>query len=142
VPHVAIEDGYINGYFIPKGTLILANLWHMLHDATVYPDPFTFDPARHLETETQEYTSTVTPEHPAPQTDPRGMCFGYGRRICPGMHLAEASLFSCVSRSLAVFNVEKALGEDGKPITPKLENTSGIIRWVFNSRIKDLKYLA
>lgn len=27
VPHAAIQDGYINGYFIPKGSLIVANLW-------------------------------------------------------------------------------------------------------------------
>jgi len=27
VPHTAIEDGLIAGYFIPKGSLILANLW-------------------------------------------------------------------------------------------------------------------
>ena len=27
VPHTAIQDGYINGYFIPKGSLIVANLW-------------------------------------------------------------------------------------------------------------------
>ena len=27
VPHTATQDGYINGYFIPKGCMIVANLW-------------------------------------------------------------------------------------------------------------------
>ena len=27
VPHVAIEDGFVGGYFIPKDSMILANLW-------------------------------------------------------------------------------------------------------------------
>lgn len=27
VPHAATEDGVINGYFIPKGSLVVANLW-------------------------------------------------------------------------------------------------------------------
>jgi cytochrome P450 len=117
VPHTAIEDGYIAGYFIPKGSLILANLWNMLHDEETYPDPFRFYPERHIASPGVE-----------PQADPRKVCFGYGRRVCPGMYLAEASLFSCVAMSLAVFNVEKAV-ENGVPITPVHENTSGIISY-------------
>ncbi|KAJ3505129.1 hypothetical protein NMY22_g17693 [Coprinellus aureogranulatus] len=31
VPHVAIEDGYVGGYFIPKDSMILANLWLVSH---------------------------------------------------------------------------------------------------------------
>ena len=137
VPHTAIEDGFIAGYFIPKGSMILVNLWlasrapfleqlplpyvdfrNMLHDPETYPDPFTFDPERHIASPGKEA-----------QKDPRKICFGYGRRICPGMYLAEASLYSCVAMSLAVFDIEKAV-ENGVPITPVHENTSGIIRFV------------
>jgi hypothetical protein len=28
VPHTAMEDGIISGYLIPKGSIILANLWY------------------------------------------------------------------------------------------------------------------
>ncbi|KAF9463769.1 cytochrome P450 [Collybia nuda] len=115
VPHTAMEDGIISGYLIPKGSIIITNLWNMLHDPEVYPDPFTFDPDRHIATEGK----------PA-QRDPRNVCFGYGRRVCPGMHLAEASLFSVISQSLAVFDITKTI-ENGVPITPPHENTSGII---------------
>jgi len=27
VPHTATQDGYIAGYSIPKGSIIIANLW-------------------------------------------------------------------------------------------------------------------
>ncbi len=27
VPHTASQDGYINGYFIPKGSMVVTNLW-------------------------------------------------------------------------------------------------------------------
>ncbi|KAF9050869.1 cytochrome P450 [Hymenopellis radicata] len=48
VPHRALEDGVISGYFVPKGTIIVTNLWQMLHDPAVYPDPMQFDPMRHI----------------------------------------------------------------------------------------------
>lgn len=89
----------------------------MLHDPATYSEPFEFRPERHIS----------TPEYEA-ELDPRKICFGYGRRICPGMFLAEASLFSCIAMSLAVFSVEKAV-ENGVPVTPVHENTSGIIRY-------------
>jgi len=117
VPHTAMEDGVIDGHLIPKGSIIVANLWNMLHDPEAYPDPFKFDPERHI----------ATPEKPA-QRDPRTACFGYGRRICPGMHLAEASLFCGIAGSLAVLNMTKAV-ENGVEITPVHENTSGIISY-------------
>jgi len=91
----------------------------MLHEPEIYPDPFVFNPERHLGDE--------------PQRDPRTICFGFGRRICPGMYLAEASAFSCVAMSLAVFTVGKALDEKYVPITPVLEHTDGIIRCVYPS---------
>ena len=92
---------------------------NMLHDPEIYPDPFVFNPERHLGDE--------------PQRDPRTLCFGFGRRICPGMYLAEASIFSCIAMSLAVFKIEKVLDENGLPITPVHENMSGAIRCVYPS---------
>ena len=48
-------------------------------------------------------------------------------RICPGLHLAVSSIFLNVACILAVFNIGKALDEDGKPITPKPEFTTGLL---------------
>jgi cytochrome P450 len=117
VPHTASEDGFIGGYYIPKDSLILTNLWGMLHDPETYPDPFKFDPERHI----------ASPGKDA-QRDPRNICFGYGRRICPGMYLAQASLFACVATSLAVFNIERAV-VNGVPVIPVHQSTSGIISY-------------
>ncbi|KAJ7445544.1 cytochrome P450 [Mycena galericulata] len=108
VPHAALDDTFVNGYLIPKGSVIVANLWNMLNDSNIYPSPFTFDPTRYLTT-------------PA-QADPRSVCFGFGRRVCPGRELAEASLFLCVAMTLAVFDIEPGAGE-----LPVHENTQGTI---------------
>ncbi|KAF8875846.1 cytochrome P450 [Infundibulicybe gibba] len=43
-----MEDGIIGGYFVPKDSIIIANLWGMMHDPEIYPDPFRFDPSRHI----------------------------------------------------------------------------------------------
>ncbi|EAU87092.1 OrdA protein [Coprinopsis cinerea okayama7 len=114
VPHVAIEEGWVGGYFIPKDAMIITNLWGILHDPEIYPDPMTFNPERFM--------------GPNPQMDPRKAVFGWGRRICPGMYLAEASLWAVVSMSLAVFNITNVV-RDGKPVIPVHDNTSGTISY-------------
>jgi len=44
------------------------------------------------------------------------------------MYLGEASLFSCIVTSLAVFNIEKVV-INGVPIVPVHQSTSGIISY-------------
>ncbi|KAJ3485041.1 hypothetical protein NLI96_g5232 [Meripilus lineatus] len=69
IPHRLIQDDEFQGYHLPKDTLVIANIWKFLHDPDVYPNPFVFDPTRHLYSE----------GHP-PQRDPRELAFGFGRR--------------------------------------------------------------
>ena len=48
VPHMSdTEDVYL-GYRIPAGSTVIANQWAVLHDASVFPDPFSFKPERWL----------------------------------------------------------------------------------------------
>lgn len=42
--------------------------------------------------------------------------YGAGRRVCPGVHVAERSLFINIARVLWGFNLSKKLGKDGKVI--------------------------
>jgi len=115
VAHCAAQDDIHNGYFIPKGTLVTPNIWNMLHDERVYPDPMTFDPSRYIASGGK-----------VPQKDPRELCFGFGRRICPGRVLGDASVFISCAMSLAVFDISKCV-ENGVVVEPSEERTSGII---------------
>jgi cytochrome P450 len=115
VPHRATEDDVHDGYFIPKGTILIPNIWSMLHDPRTYTNPNEFNPERFLAREGKE-----------PELDPRAICFGFGRRICPGMHLADASLYISVAMSVAVFDISKVV-ENGVEITPEVDPTSGTI---------------
>jgi len=81
----------------------------------VYHDPSTFKPERFLGLEGRE-----------PEPDPDSMVFGFGRRKCPGRVLADTSMYLAISKSLAVFDVSKAV-ENGKEVEPVVAFTSGII---------------
>ncbi|THH07896.1 hypothetical protein EW146_g9173 [Bondarzewia mesenterica] len=101
----SMEDDVYDGYFIPKGSYILANAWAMLHDPTTYPDPDAFKPERFLNADGKFVEDPILASH-----------FGFGRRICPGRHLALATLWITVTSVLAVFNVTKAKDENGKEV--------------------------
>ncbi|TFK33836.1 hypothetical protein BDQ12DRAFT_614639, partial [Crucibulum laeve] len=47
-------------------------------------------------------------------------------RICPGRHLADASLWIAIASMLATFSISKTIGEDGQPITPNIAFSSGL----------------
>ncbi|CAE6431728.1 unnamed protein product [Rhizoctonia solani] len=101
MPHRTTQDDIYKGYLIPKGATVLGNVWAITRDPDVYPDPETFNPDR--------FYQESTPIAPG---------FGWGRRICPGQYIAEASMFIAVASMLAAFNIKKALDENGNEITP------------------------
>ncbi|PVF92945.1 cytochrome P450 [Serendipita vermifera] len=81
IPHVNEQDEIINGYFIPKGTMIHQNNGLMLTDPRVWGDPEVFRPERFLEEE-----ATNRP-------NPLVVIFGYGIRVCAGMYFADKVAF-------------------------------------------------
>ncbi|CAF3560994.1 hypothetical protein SNK03_006415 [Fusarium graminearum] len=111
--HMTEEELEYGGYRIPKGTYLIPSTWALLHDPEVYHDPSAFEPERYIE--------------PRNEPDPAEYAFGYGRRICPGRYLAEDSIFMTCVRLLAVFNMRKAVGEDGKEIDVVVDGTPGLI---------------
>jgi len=113
IPHVATEDGSYEGYFIPKGSSVIANLWYILHDPATYHDPMEFNPDRFLG------------DHPEPE--PREVAFGYGRRTCPGLNIAQSSVWLSCAMSLAVLNIGKYVDGFGNVVEPKMRYTGGTI---------------
>ncbi|EUC61108.1 cytochrome P450 family protein [Rhizoctonia solani AG-3 Rhs1AP] len=107
------EDEAVGEYVIPKRTLVLGNLWTMLHDPELYHNPENFYPERFLG------------DNPAP--DPETCAFGFGRRVCPGIHIAQQSLWITISNLLANFEISKARNADGLEITPSEDYTKDII---------------
>ncbi|KAG1741078.1 cytochrome P450 [Suillus lakei] len=113
--HCVSEDDIHDGYYIPKGSFIIPNIWFMLNDPRTYANPSRFKPERFLDNDGKE-----------PETEPRTICFGFGRRICPGLHLADASIWLSTVMSLAVFDISKVV-ENGIEITPEVDPSLGSI---------------
>ncbi|KAF7297151.1 Cytochrome P450 [Mycena indigotica] len=115
IPHCVAEEDEYRGYKIPKGATIIGNIWAICHDDAIYPDPDKFSPERFLG------------NNPRPDPD---VAFGFGRRTCPGQHLATSMLFLCIARILAVFEISKGtkLDEFGREVDdePSYEYSSGL----------------
>lgn len=112
-PHMASEDTTYNGNLIPKGAILFANIWWFCHDPEIYADPDVFNPERYLE--------------PRNEPNPVPEIFGFGRRVCPGQHLAESSVFLTVSQTLAAFRISKATDQQGREIDIQLNTNTGLI---------------
>ncbi|KAG2064898.1 cytochrome P450 [Suillus decipiens] len=114
-PHCVTEDDIHDGYYIPKGSLVIPNMWSMLNDPHTYANPSQFDPERFLAKDGKE-----------PETEPRTVCFGFGRRqyLSRCLHLADASIWISTAMSLAVFDISKVV-ENGIEITPEVEPLPG-----------------
>ena len=110
------------GYHFTKDTIFYANSWHILHNETLYPDPFTFNPDRFMQPAQDGQTEKLR--------DPFTYAFGYGRRVCPGMSLAIDSMFVAIAMSLATLNIDKKKDANGQYIEPQVEYTTGSIRYV------------
>lgn len=118
LPHYLTKDDVYEGYFIPEGAIVFANSWGLMHDPAIYPSPFEFDPERY---------NTVDPEGLV-NPDPRTFAFGYGRRVCPGEALADATLYITAVTTLSLFNISKLVDGQGKPVSEKtFPYTRGVI---------------
>ncbi|KAF8634134.1 hypothetical protein AX15_001065 [Amanita polypyramis BW_CC] len=104
VPHSTVNDDVYKGFYIPKGTIVIPNVWAFTQDESVYPDPESFKPERFFNSDGTLNNDTIE------------YAFGFGRRICAGRYVAEAVLWLVVVTVLSTFNIYKAKDENGVEI--------------------------
>lgn len=91
IPHMTSVTTEFFGYTIPKGTVVIPNLWSVHRDPTVWEEPDNFNPARFLDQDGK----LLRKEYFMP--------FGIGRRVCMGEQLAKMELFLMVTSLLQAF---------------------------------------
>ncbi|KAF9522454.1 cytochrome P450 [Crepidotus variabilis] len=113
IPHEASEDFPYRQYTIPKGSIVIGNIWNIAHNPGIYEDPYNFNPDRFLSNDAA--------------LDPEEFVFGFGRRLCPGIEVAQSTIFIVMATCLALFEITRALDVDGKPGVVKPEFTAGTV---------------
>ncbi|KAF7357538.1 O-methylsterigmatocystin oxidoreductase [Mycena sanguinolenta] len=115
IAHASSEDDIYNGYFIPKGTTVIANMWAMTRDETIYHEPDRFNPDRFFTADGQL------------NEDATVLAFGFGRRICPGRHHADETIWATIVSMLSTFNIVKAKDATGREIDIDPKYSDGMI---------------
>ncbi|PWA44782.1 cytochrome P450-like protein [Artemisia annua] len=75
VPHESSEDCKVGGYHVPKETMLMVNVWAIQNDPNIWAEPTKFNPERFRKMVDERDGFKLMP-------------FGYGRRSCPGKHMA------------------------------------------------------
>lgn len=86
-------------------------------DPDVYPEPDVFSPERFL-------NPNGTPREDATLTS----VFGFGKRVCPGRHFVDTTMFIVATTVLSVCNIERRGGSDGSPFN--FTYSGGLVRCV------------
>ncbi|KAG1743397.1 cytochrome P450 [Suillus lakei] len=81
LPHRTTRDVIWENYCIPAGTTVSGNHWAISRDPEVYPEPDAFKPQRWIDDQGRV------------RNDLTFFVFGFGRRVCPGQHIANRSVF-------------------------------------------------
>jgi len=128
IPHMSTDDDEYDGYFIPKGSIVIGNGWSILHDSDEFSEPEEYRPERYLK------DGKLNQDIRSPSV----AAFGYGRRICAGRFMSDNSLFITIALVLSVFSIEPPVDEKGNTIKLTIEVTSGLLSYPtpFSCRIK------
>ncbi|XP_019638020.1 PREDICTED: cytochrome P450 1A1-like [Branchiostoma belcheri] len=114
IPHLTTKDTQLNGYTVPKDTIVFANLWSVGHDRRIWGDPSSFRPERFLDP-----TGTALDAAAVEKTLP----FSAGKRRCPGEVLARQEMFLFFSILLHQCTFERVNGS----AAPSLEAIYGLV---------------
>ncbi|KAJ7748815.1 cytochrome P450, partial [Mycena maculata] len=114
VPHLLVKDDVYGNYQLPAGSIVMANVWSILRDPAVFPDPQEFRPEHFLNDKRALDVATCI--------------FGFGRRSCPGVHFAETSMFIAIATALSQCKVSDPTNFRGEKINKDVEYQTGTIR--------------
>ncbi|OVA20242.1 Cytochrome P450 [Macleaya cordata] len=113
IPRTVVEETEFMGYSIPKDTQVLVNAWGIGKDPASWNDAFSFKPDRFLGSNIDYHGQHF-----------RLIPFGGGRRICPGIPLADPVIHLALGSLLQSF--EWVLESGVTPETIDMGETMGI----------------
>lgn len=98
VPHMVLEDTHFNGYFFPKGTIVMSFFRTVHKNEAYYASPHEFNPGRFLADGCFKPAKYLT-------------AFSLGKRRCPGEQLARAEAYLFLSEMIRKFKFSLLPGQ-------------------------------
>ncbi|KAI0923617.1 hypothetical protein AcV5_009106 [Taiwanofungus camphoratus] len=74
---------------------------------------------QNLASQTGRFIPIYTPGNERVNLDPHTWAFNFGRRVCPGQHFADLTMFMAMASILATYDILPELDADGKLVLPK-----------------------
>lgn len=106
IPHATSKTDVVDGRTIPNGTIVFPNLTALSRNSDRYQDPDTFEPDRFLGDNLDASSSALHQDHMKRDH----FHYGFGRRLCQGIFVAETSVYIVVSRVLWGFDIKPVNG--------------------------------
>jgi cytochrome P450 len=118
VPHYTKTGASYGGFRIPANSVVIANHWSIAREEGVFgADVEAFVPERWLVDGDVRFGRDELPT----------VGFGYGRRICPGRHVARNGLWLAVARVLWAFEVRPEVDGTGEAVQVDMKGTDGLV---------------
>jgi cytochrome P450 len=100
LPHMTLDDTEVAGYFLPKHTTVIPNLYSVHMNPEDWPEPEVYRPERFIDTEGNVFGKD------------RVIAFSLGKRSCLGEFLARQELFLFFSTLIQQFDIRPPEGQD------------------------------
>ncbi|CAI9784477.1 unnamed protein product [Fraxinus pennsylvanica] len=97
IPRISSQSCMVGGYTIPKGSRVFLNTWSAQMDPQIWENPSEFRPERFLNVDSGKVCDYLGNSF-------EYLPFGSGRRICPGLHLAEKMVMYVLASLLHSFD--------------------------------------
>ncbi|KAK0209427.1 cytochrome P450 [Armillaria fumosa] len=109
--HRSSKDTIWRNYCIPKDAMVIGDHWPICRDPSVFANPEVFDPTHWFD------------DNGSLRSDASLFNFGFGRRVCPGRHVADRSLFITTALLLWAFRITE---DENPPIDQRNFKGEGI----------------
>ncbi|KIW24687.1 uncharacterized protein PV07_10388 [Cladophialophora immunda] len=103
VPHATTEEITYREWVIPKGAILFPNLPALSKNRGRYAEPEIFQPLRFMEDELHAAASALDQDWMKRDH----FHYGFGRRLCQGIYVAESSLYITIARILWGYDIKK-----------------------------------
>ncbi|KAF2828283.1 cytochrome P450 oxidoreductase-like protein [Ophiobolus disseminans] len=110
IPYRAREDSWYEGMLVPKDATVVVPIYALHH--TYYANAAVYNPDRYCNNLKSSYENASRPDY----ENRDHYTFGSGRRLCPGIHLGERTVWRMTAKILWAFEIKRAVDEHGKDV--------------------------